>query len=161
MTNIITQREHKQIYRDGDKVVKIFDETFSKADVLNEALNLARIEETSLKTPVANPDKIKNNQLFRLISVIPTCVFVRNTIPHAITSTTTVLMAVARLEFTPSIPTLAKIEVNAAKIADSIANINHILRSSQEKSLIYATYRDKIIPYSESGIIWKIVYAYA
>lgn len=59
MTNIITQREHKQIYRDGDKVVKIFDESFSKADVLNEALNLARIEETNLKTPeLLNVEKI-------------------------------------------------------------------------------------------------------
>ena len=36
----------------------------------------------------------------------------KNTIPHAITTTTTVLIAVARLEFTPSMPTLANMEVN-------------------------------------------------
>ena len=36
-------------------------------------------------------------------------------------------MAVARLEFTPSIPIFAKIEVKAAKIADNIANKNHIV----------------------------------
>ena len=35
----LKEREHKVIYKDGDKVVKVFDETFSKADVLNEALN--------------------------------------------------------------------------------------------------------------------------
>lgn len=38
----LKEREHKVIYKDGDKVVKVFDETFSKADVLNEALNMAR-----------------------------------------------------------------------------------------------------------------------
>lgn len=51
MATTIYKREHKEIYRDGDKLVKVFDESFSKADVLNEALNLARIEETDLKTP--------------------------------------------------------------------------------------------------------------
>lgn len=48
---IIREREHKKIYRDGDKLVKEFDETFTKAQVLNEALNDARIEETGLKVP--------------------------------------------------------------------------------------------------------------
>ena len=44
-------REHKRIYRDGDRLVKEFDDTFTKADVLNEALNNARVEETGLKIP--------------------------------------------------------------------------------------------------------------
>ena len=39
---------------------------------------------------------------------------------------TMVLTAVARFELTPSIPIFAKIEVNAAKIADKIAKIVHI-----------------------------------
>ena len=47
----ILEREHKKIYRDGDKLVKEFDETFTKAEVLNEALNTARVEETGLKIP--------------------------------------------------------------------------------------------------------------
>ena len=47
----ILEREHKKIYRDGDKLVKEFDETFTKAEVLNEALNNARVEETGLKIP--------------------------------------------------------------------------------------------------------------
>ncbi len=59
MKKTIFEREHKQIYRDGDKLVKVFDETFSKSDVLNEALNLARIEETNLKTPeLLNVEKV-------------------------------------------------------------------------------------------------------
>lgn len=50
MTTII-KRENKEIYREGDKLVKVFDESFKKADVLNEALNNARVEETGLKIP--------------------------------------------------------------------------------------------------------------
>ena len=47
---VIAQRKHKTIYRDGDKTVKVFDAEYSKADVLNEALNQARIEETGLNS---------------------------------------------------------------------------------------------------------------
>lgn len=36
-----------------------------------------------------------------------------------------IALAVARLEFTPSIPIFAKVEVNAAKTADNIANTAH------------------------------------
>ncbi len=76
---------------------------------------------------MANPDKIRNIQLFRLISEIPPCCFVRNTIPHAMSNTTHVRTAVARFDPTPSMPTFAKIEVNAANTADNNAKINHIL----------------------------------
>ncbi len=48
---VIAVRTSKTIYRDGDKVIKVFDEDFSKADVLNEALNQARVEETGLHIP--------------------------------------------------------------------------------------------------------------
>ena len=41
----------KKLYRDGDKLIKSFDESYSKASVLNEALNQARVEETSLHIP--------------------------------------------------------------------------------------------------------------
>lgn len=51
MTTIVN-RENKQIYRDGDTLVKVFDEkAYTKAQVLNEALNTARVEETGLKIP--------------------------------------------------------------------------------------------------------------
>ena len=48
---IIAVRKNKKIYRDGDRCIKVFDENYSKADVLNEAVNQARIEETGLNIP--------------------------------------------------------------------------------------------------------------
>lgn len=48
---IIAERKGKKVYLDGNKVIKLFDESFPKANVLNEALNLARIEETGLNVP--------------------------------------------------------------------------------------------------------------
>lgn len=49
--NIIAQRSNKTIYRDGDRCIKLFEAEFSKADILNEALNQARVEETGLNIP--------------------------------------------------------------------------------------------------------------
>ena len=49
--NVIAVRKAKKVYRDGDKCIKVFDKDYSKADVLNEALNQARIEETGLNIP--------------------------------------------------------------------------------------------------------------
>lgn len=48
---LIAERKNKVIYRDGERCIKLFDHHYSKADVLNEALNQARIEETGLKLP--------------------------------------------------------------------------------------------------------------
>lgn len=48
---ILAKREHKVIYKDGEKVLKVFDKNFPKTDVLNEALNQARVEETGLPIP--------------------------------------------------------------------------------------------------------------
>ena len=48
---IITRRPNKIIYREGDTVVKLFNQDYSKASVLNEALNQARVEETDLNIP--------------------------------------------------------------------------------------------------------------
>ena len=49
--NVIYESPRKVIYRDGDSTIKVFDEGYSKADVMNEALNIARIEETGLNIP--------------------------------------------------------------------------------------------------------------
>lgn len=49
--NIIAERINKKIYRDGDKAIKLFNENYSRSDVLNEALNHARAEETGLNIP--------------------------------------------------------------------------------------------------------------
>ncbi len=51
LDKIIAVRNNKTVYRDGDKCIKVFDEDYSKADILNEALNQARIEETGLNIP--------------------------------------------------------------------------------------------------------------
>ncbi len=49
--NVIVKRADKVIYRDNDKLVKLFGKSYSKADILNEALNQARVEETGLAIP--------------------------------------------------------------------------------------------------------------
>ncbi len=51
LDKVISERKNKKIYRDGDICIKVFDTDYSKADVLNEALNQARIEETGLNIP--------------------------------------------------------------------------------------------------------------
>ena len=51
LDRVIAVRNNKTIYRDGDRAIKVFNAEYSKADVLNEALNLARIEETGLNIP--------------------------------------------------------------------------------------------------------------
>ena len=51
LDRVIAVRNNKTIYRDGDRCVKVFQKEYSKADVLNEALNQARIEETGLRIP--------------------------------------------------------------------------------------------------------------
>ncbi len=48
---VIAVRNSKTVYRDGKKAIKVFDKEYSKADILNEALNQARIEETNLNIP--------------------------------------------------------------------------------------------------------------
>ena len=49
LDRVIAVRNDKTVYRDGDTTVKVFNAEYTKADVLNEALNHARIEETGLK----------------------------------------------------------------------------------------------------------------
>ena len=51
LDRVIAVRNSKTLYRDGDLCIKVFDESFSKADILNEALNTARVEETGLNIP--------------------------------------------------------------------------------------------------------------
>lgn len=48
---VIAERKEKVIYRDGEVVIKEFSEKFPKSDILNEALNQARVEETGLPIP--------------------------------------------------------------------------------------------------------------
>lgn len=50
-SQLIFSRPDKNIYRDGNDLVKVFESNYSKADILNEALNHARVEETDLHVP--------------------------------------------------------------------------------------------------------------
>lgn len=51
LDTVLAKRNNKAIYRDGDLAIKVFDESFPKSDILNEALNQARVEETGLNIP--------------------------------------------------------------------------------------------------------------
>lgn len=51
LDRIIAVRNNKTVYRDGDLCMKVFDASYSKSDVLSEALNQARVEETGLNIP--------------------------------------------------------------------------------------------------------------
>lgn len=51
LDRVIAVRNSKTVYRDGDLCIKMFGSGYSKADVLNEALNQARVEETNLHIP--------------------------------------------------------------------------------------------------------------
>ncbi len=51
LDRVIAVRNTKTVFRDGDKCIKVFGPSYTKADVLNEALNQARIEETGLNIP--------------------------------------------------------------------------------------------------------------
>lgn len=48
---VIAERKTKTVYRDNDKTIKLFIENYSKSNILNEALNQARVEETGLNVP--------------------------------------------------------------------------------------------------------------
>lgn len=51
LDTVIAKRKNKVIYREDNLVAKVFDESFPKSDILNEALNQARVEETGLNIP--------------------------------------------------------------------------------------------------------------
>lgn len=44
----LARRHNKVVYRDGDRVIKVFNEAKPSADVFNEALNTARVLETGI-----------------------------------------------------------------------------------------------------------------
>ena len=51
LEHVLAERKTKTIYRDGESVIKLFNRNYSKADILNEALNQARVEEVGLNIP--------------------------------------------------------------------------------------------------------------
>ena len=51
LDRVIAVRNNKTIFRDGDACIKVFNDDYSKAAVIYEALNQARAEETGLNVP--------------------------------------------------------------------------------------------------------------
>ncbi len=51
LNEVVATRPDKTVYKDGDLAIKVFDENYSKADILNEALNIARVEQTGINIP--------------------------------------------------------------------------------------------------------------
>lgn len=51
LDQVIAVRADKTVYRDGENIIKLFNNNYSKTDVLNEALNQARVEDIGLNIP--------------------------------------------------------------------------------------------------------------
>ncbi len=49
--DLIVKRSYKEVYKCEDSIVKVFDEKHPKSNVLNEAVNTARVEEAGLDIP--------------------------------------------------------------------------------------------------------------
>ncbi len=61
LDNQIATRSTKTVYRDGDKTVKLFVEGYSKPNILNEALNIARVEDVGINIPkLVGVTKVEN-----------------------------------------------------------------------------------------------------
>lgn len=48
---VLSEQPNKKSYQDGNLRLKVFGASFKKSDILNEALNQARVEETGLQIP--------------------------------------------------------------------------------------------------------------
>lgn len=62
MMDVIKERKDKLIYRDGENAVKLFSEKYPKSDILNEALNQSRVEETDLPIPALKAVSVIDGQ---------------------------------------------------------------------------------------------------
>ena len=68
LNNVIATRLDKVVYRDKNMVIKVFSNSYSKASVLNEALNQARVEETGLNIPKILEITVLNDGEWAIIS---------------------------------------------------------------------------------------------
>lgn len=62
LDNLVASRPDKEMYRTEDGFVKLFNADFSKADILNEALNQARVEEIDLNIPKIKAIEVVNGK---------------------------------------------------------------------------------------------------
>ena len=49
--DLLAVRKTKTVYKENNRTIKLFIENYSKSNILNEALNQARVEETGLNIP--------------------------------------------------------------------------------------------------------------
>ena len=49
--DLLAERKTKTVYKENNRTIKLFIENYSKSNILNEALNQARVEETGLNIP--------------------------------------------------------------------------------------------------------------
>lgn len=59
---VIAQRDTKTVYKKDNETIKLFVEGYSKPNILNEALNLARVEEVELNIPKLKEVKMIENR---------------------------------------------------------------------------------------------------
>ncbi|HAB60693.1 MAG TPA: aminoglycoside phosphotransferase, partial [Lachnospiraceae bacterium] len=62
LENLISKGTNASVYRDGDIAIKVFNKDFPKTEVLNEALNTSRVEETGLDIPSISEVSIIDGQ---------------------------------------------------------------------------------------------------
>lgn len=62
LENLISKGTNASVYQDGDIAIKVFNKDFPKTEVLNEALNTSRIEETGLAIPSISEVSIIDGQ---------------------------------------------------------------------------------------------------
>ena len=68
---LIVKRSYKEVYKDGDKIVKIFEKDHPKSAVFNEALNTVRVEEAGLDIPKLDEvTQIDEKQSWKRIRII-------------------------------------------------------------------------------------------
>ena len=70
LEQVIAVKPNKTVYLDGNLAIKVFNSDYSKADVLNEALNQARVEETGLPIPMLHEVTKVNDQWAIVIDYI-------------------------------------------------------------------------------------------
>lgn len=68
---ILLKQPNKVIYREGDCAVKQFDENYCTSDVLNEALNQARVQETGLPIPKLHEVRKRDEKWEIVMDYIP------------------------------------------------------------------------------------------
>lgn len=62
LENLISKGTNASVYRNGNTAIKVFNKDFPKTEVLNEALNTSRVEETGLAIPSISEVSIIDGQ---------------------------------------------------------------------------------------------------